>query len=404
LKKYFIVHSSTIITLIFGVINQLILVSYLPSAEYGYLVATIAVSLIPVMMTVTSQTNLIFENKSDIVNNKLNLLAVFGFFIAVAYLVSLILYFIIIDNKNLIFIFILVINVLITSALEFASALFIVKGEKPIYIALTQLSNTFPRTIFYVISIILMDQININSVAIAALFSFLIFISIVRDKITLRIRLFKYTLFKIGRIKSMSYGVSNLFLTFINQSPILIALRVIGPEFSGTVAFSLFVFNFLWNVPADIYKRYRLNDFHQFVKINKGIKKLFSFKELGLIVVIAITVSFFSYFVISSQFISATIESFKKNSTIIILTLLVGIPFRYASIYLSSLMLNSLYTRFRTVSYSICFFCAILLYVVGAFFLKQNQYIRLIITVEIIMFLVLFIMIKILIKNEKNIN
>ena len=157
-------------------------------------------------------------------------------------------------------------------------------------------------------------------------------------------------------------------------------------------------------MPADIYKRYRLNHFHQFIKKNNGIKKLYSFRELCLITFIAFFISIFSYLIISNQFISITIESFKKHSSYLILVLLTGLPFRYASIYLSSLMLNSLYTKFRTISYAVTLFFAIILYLVGAFFLNQNQYIQLIIFVEIVMFFILFITIKILVKNEKSLN
>lgn len=404
MKKYFIVHTSTIITLIFGVINQLLLVSFLPSSEYGYLVATIGVGLIPVMMTVTSQTNIIYEKQKDIINNEFNALAVFIFFLLVAFLVSLFLYFIIIDIRSTILIFILGSNILFTSGLEFVSALFVVEKKKPKYIALSQLSNTLPRTIIYIISFLITSQIDLNTVAIATLFSFLVFTLIVKSQVVFKRKLFNISIYKIGRIKSIKYGLSNLFLTFVNQSPILISLKTIGPEFSGTLAFSLYVFNFLWNVPADIYKRYRLNDFHRFIIDNKGIKKLFSFKELYLISMVGFAISILSYFIISTQFISVTIESFKKSASFLILIFLIGLPFRYASIYLSSLMLNSLYTKYRTISYAIIFFIAIILYSISVIFLNQNQYILSIILVEIVMFLILFITIKTLIKNEKNSN
>jgi len=404
LKKYFVVHTSTVIALIFGVINQLILVSFLPSSDYGYLAATIGVGLIPVMMTVTNQTNILFDYKKKIINNEFNPWSVFVFFLFIALLVSFSLFFFIIDNIVSILVFILCFNIFFTSALEFVSALFIVQEINPKYIALSQLSNTLPRTIIYITSFLITSQIDLNTVAIAALTSFLFFAFIVKDQVTFKRKLFNISLFKIGRIESMKYGLSNLFLTFINQSPILISLRTIGPEFSGTIAFSLYVFNFLWNVPADIYKRYRLNYFHQFIRKNNGIKNLFSYKELCLITIIAITISIFSYFIFSSQFISVIIESFKESSSYLILILLIGLPSRYASIYLSSLLLNSLYTKYRTISYTINLFIAIILYSIGSFFLSQYQYVQLIVLIEFIMFLTLFIIVKALIKNEKNIN
>jgi hypothetical protein len=404
LKKYFIVHTSTIITLIFGVINQLLLVSLLPSSDYGYLAATIGVSLIPVMMTVTSQTNILYENKTGILNNEFNPWAVFIFFLFVAYLASIFLYVIVINNLNLSLIFILLINVLFTSTLEYVSALFVVKEEKPSYIAFSQLSNTLPRTIIYFISLISTSHISLNTVAIAALISFFVFSLIVKDKVCFEKKIFNVTLLEISKFKSLKYGFSNLFLTFVNQSPILISLRIIGPEFSGTVAFTLYMFNFLWSIPADVYKRYRLDHFHQFIKKNNGIKKLFSFKELFLITIIAFIVSIFTFLIISNQFVSITIESFKQHSSYLILLLLIGLPFRYASIYLSSLMLNSLYTKFRTISLFTTLFFAIISYTFGALYMGQDQYIKLIILVEIVMFLLLFTTIKIVIKREKSTN
>ena len=392
-------HFSSLLSAFIGGLYQLLLISFIDDSVYGFINSVLSISLIFGVFSSSSLSNFIFSKKN-------NYLQVIFFNTLISLLLSIVLFYLLFSSLSYKYLLIMISNFLITVIIEVAISYNIKKSDNVLFVSIMQLGSVFPRLLLLALLYFFNVKIDLSSLTIIYLLTFLTVIiipvfylkpSIQKTKSVLSI--FKEFDFK-RLTTSFKFGFSNLLMTGINQSPIIIASKISGGVLAGKISIAIYFLNLVYNVPSNIFRRYKLKNLHEQIENTQKLIKVYSLSEAIKYLICGFFIYFSALIFLKINFFKDTIDSFSPGVSIIFGVIILCIPFRFVNLYLGALLYNIKYVRVRIISQFITLLIAIILYVIFLLNSNLSLFYYSLFWAEALFTIILFISIKLLILHE----